>query len=161
MHKLSFICSSDLTISQKIMINQIKHDFIGKKKTSNQFQMKIKSFDNLYPRTCISKFPAWFYNNIFVKSLSMSLYCKKIIFTLFKWHIWGWALVPQETTTQHTKNRPKPKTRSRYWSKPKTAYKTIICLKLFELRKFVKFFLKALLQLWKPPQRNDNFTLNV
>lgn len=77
MHKLSFICASDLTISQKIMINQIKHDFIGKKKISNPFQLKIKSFDNLYPRTCISKCPAWFYNNIFVKSLSISLYCKK------------------------------------------------------------------------------------
>ena len=65
------------------------------------------------------------------------------------------------TRNYKTAHKKPAKTRSRYWSKPKTAYKTIICLKLFELRKFVKFFLKALLQLWKPPQRNDNFTLNV
>ena len=29
------------------------------------------------------------------------------------------------------------------------------------ITKIRRIFLKALLQLWKPPQRNDNFTLNV
>ena len=54
------------------------------------------------------------------------------------------------TRNYKTAHKKPAKTRSRYWSKPKTAYKTIICLKLFELRKFVKIFF------WKLSYSSEN-----